>query len=200
MTPEEYRARFVEPQPLRTKDDPKEADTRAGRALAFAADIRKFEIELYWKRATYYWTFIAAAFAGYGLTFKHSAEHEPWLSALFSSLGLVFSFAWYLVNRGSKFWQNNWERHVDLLEDLTLGPLFSVSKINQILSAYVCVIWTLLFLREALPISLKLSVDCFKLALVLLTVGCLVLFAWLGRSSNKATPYKLSERDVRNET
>ena len=28
-------------------------------------DIRKFEIDLYWKRATYNWTFIAAIFAGY---------------------------------------------------------------------------------------------------------------------------------------
>ena len=64
MTPEEYRARFAEPQTPRTQDASKEADTQAGE-LAFAADIRKFEIELYWKRATYYWTFIAAAFAGY---------------------------------------------------------------------------------------------------------------------------------------
>ena len=219
MSPEEYRKQFAELEPPRTKDDPKEADTRAGRALAFAADIRKFEIELYWKRATYYWTFIAAAFAGYGLTFKTSTEREPWLSTLFASLGLVFSFAWYLVNRGSKFWQNNWERHVDLLEDLTLGPLykviardssrsnfltsageFSVSKINQILSAYVCLVWALLLIREVIPACFTLPVDGFKLALVLLTALCLVLFAFLGRSSNKATGYTLSKRDVRDET
>lgn len=156
MNADEYKARFEEPQPLCTQNDQKEADTRAGRALAYALDIRKFEIELYWKRATYFWAFIAAAFAGYALTYK--AEHEPWLSILFSALGLVFSFAWYLVNRGSKFWQSNWERHVDLLEDMTLGPLykvvavtednsagslltspgqFSVSKVNQILSVFV---------------------------------------------------------------
>jgi hypothetical protein len=34
--------------------------------LGFALDIRKFEIELYWKRATYFWTFIGATFAAYG--------------------------------------------------------------------------------------------------------------------------------------
>ncbi|MCC9001729.1 MAG: hypothetical protein LM549_03765, partial [Candidatus Competibacter sp.] len=34
-------------------------------ALEKALDIRKFEIELYWKRAAYFWTLIAAAFAGY---------------------------------------------------------------------------------------------------------------------------------------
>jgi hypothetical protein len=70
----------------------------------------------------------------------------------------VFSVGWYLVNRGSKAWQKNWEAHVDLLEDEVIGPLykttinrykyelmdpvdafpFSVSKINQLLSLFVC--------------------------------------------------------------
>lgn len=50
----EYKARFAEPPSPRHKDDPKKADTRAGRALAYALDIRKFEIELYWKRGTYF--------------------------------------------------------------------------------------------------------------------------------------------------
>lgn len=35
------------------------------KALAYALDIRKFEIDLYWKRASYFWTFIAATFAGF---------------------------------------------------------------------------------------------------------------------------------------
>ena len=34
-------------------------------ALKQALDIRKFEIELYWKRTAYFWTLIAATFAGY---------------------------------------------------------------------------------------------------------------------------------------
>jgi hypothetical protein len=37
------------------------------KALEHALDIRKFEIELYWKRASYFWTLIAAAFAAYFL-------------------------------------------------------------------------------------------------------------------------------------
>ncbi|QNR65148.1 hypothetical protein IAQ67_14620 [Paenibacillus peoriae] len=37
------------------------------KALEMALDIRKFEIDLYWKRATYFWAFIAATFAGYFL-------------------------------------------------------------------------------------------------------------------------------------
>ena len=35
-----------------------------------ALDIRKFEIDLYWKRAAYFWTFIAAAFGAYFLMFN----------------------------------------------------------------------------------------------------------------------------------
>lgn len=35
-------------------------------ALATALDIRKYEIDLYWRRAAYFWTFIAAAFVAFG--------------------------------------------------------------------------------------------------------------------------------------
>lgn len=219
MTPEEYKQLFAEPSPKWTKDDQKEADTRAGRALAYATDIRKFEIELYWKRATYFWAFIGAAFAGYALTYKASAEHEPWLSLLFSSLGLVFAFAWYLVNRGSKFWQNNWERHVDLLEDMTLGPLykiiatdtssqnpltapgaFSVTKINQVLSVFVILVWGALFFKSLWPVSTALAADPWKIAIVSITVICMLLLYCLCASSNSQTEMKLETRVVKTET
>jgi hypothetical protein len=208
---EQYKKLFAELD----KEPPKPAESRAGRALAFALDIRKFEIELYWKRATYFWAFIAAAFAGYALTYKNSSEHEPWLSLLFSSLGLVFSFTWYLVNRGSKYWQNNWERHVDLLEDITLGPLykvvaedvgnknpltaagpFSVSKLNQILSAFVTSIWVLLFIKSLFPISNELSVDVCKIAITLLTVVAIFLLYFMGISSNEKTTFSLRSRVI----
>ncbi|MDP3063542.1 MAG: hypothetical protein Q8O40_10115 [Chloroflexota bacterium] len=35
------------------------------KALEYALDVRKFEIGLYWSRATYFWTLITAAFAGH---------------------------------------------------------------------------------------------------------------------------------------
>lgn len=134
-------------------------------ALKMALDIRKFEIDLYWKRATYFWTFIGAAFAGYFLLVSNTVHPEEKIPILIVSvLGFLFSFSWYLVNKGSKFWQNNWERHVDYLEDKVMGPLYkivtnpkknnflnpiteyplSVSKINQLLSFIVTLIWTVL--------------------------------------------------------
>ena len=137
-------------------------------ALKHALDIRKFEIELYWKRAAYFWAFIGAAFAGYSaVQISSSIENKDDLSVFLSCLGIVFSFGWYCVNRGSKQWQENWENHVDLLEDDITGPLykvvlrrpkpkglkesishiitgpyrFSMSKINQIISLYITALW-----------------------------------------------------------
>jgi hypothetical protein len=61
------------------------------KALELALDIRKFEIDLYWKRATYFWAFITAAFAGYGLVQKLDEPEKTFLSVVFACLGLVFS-------------------------------------------------------------------------------------------------------------
>ena len=140
-------------------------------ALDKAWEIRNFEIELYWKRALYFWAFVAAAGTGYGaLVLKsedlNDAITADLLSLAVASVGLVCSFAWYLVNRASKYWQENWERHVGALEDKIMGPLykttlakgclsclhpvsghhFSISKINIMVSLFITVIWCALFL------------------------------------------------------
>jgi hypothetical protein len=88
---------------------------KARRALEHALDIRKFEIGLYWHRAAYFWTLIAAAFAGYFaiLSADHLGDKE-YLAYIVSWIGGLFTWAWFLVNRGSKLWQENWENHVDM--------------------------------------------------------------------------------------
>lgn len=139
-------------------------------ALEHALDIRKFEIQLYWTRATYFWAIIGASLGAYGVVQVVPEPQRTDLSVFLSSLGIVFSFAWFCANRGSKKWQENWENHVDLLENEIIGPLYktvisrppatgiaektkhfltgpapySVSKINQIISVYICSIWLLL--------------------------------------------------------
>lgn len=134
-------------------------------------DIRKFEIEMYWKRATYFWAFIVLAFGSYGAILSGKWDADSAYSkddALFfiACLGLVFSVAWYYVNRGSKFWQRNWEYQADLHEDAVVGEVyrrvygkmddnffkltsaypFSVSNINHILSLFFVVLFVLLLL------------------------------------------------------
>lgn len=150
------------------------------KALEFALDIRKFEIDLYWKRAAYFWAFIAAIFTGYISVSAISTDilkNKNEIILILSCLGIVFSFAWVLVNRGSKQWQENWENHVDLLEDEVTGPLYkvtlsrnpprgkyekfshilsgpsfvSVSKINQLISLFILMIWMYIFISNILP-------------------------------------------------
>lgn len=95
------------------------------KALKQAYEIRKFEIELYWKRAAYFWTFIGAAFVAYGVFYKANLDTEKqFILVVIACVGLVFSVAWHCVNKGSKFWQENWENHVELLEDQVFGPLY----------------------------------------------------------------------------
>ncbi len=140
-------------------------------AIKSILDIRKFEIELYWKRATYFWTFIAATFAGY-VVLVNSPSATPNLvitQLILIVLGVMFSLCWYFVNRGSKFWQLNWEKHMDVMEDEFIGPLyktvisrgyytrrwynisgpfpFSVSKINILLSLFIFILWTAVYVN-----------------------------------------------------
>ncbi|OOZ33979.1 hypothetical protein [Solemya velesiana gill symbiont] len=200
---EETTTKEVTPEEYATAFKGKESE-----ALKQALDIRKFEIELYWKRATYFWTFIGATMAGFLAVQSSSAQNKQDLAVILSCLGMVFSFAWVCVNRGSKFWQENWEKHVDVLEDKVTGPLYkivmsrntmrkfsekavhlvtgpssiSVSKINQIISLYVFCLW-LCLLGYSLPeFSLESSVNWFYVVLLSLSVASCILFLWLGRS------------------
>lgn len=144
-------------------------------ALKIALDIRKFEIELYWKRTTYFWAFIGATLVAYCEAAKIGSGSHNFgylLREIFSAAGLIFSFAWLKLNQGSKFWQANWEAHVDNLEDETQGPLykviaqshnesqrflgarpFSVSRVNQWVSFFIFCIWCLLVAVSAVQVS-----------------------------------------------
>lgn len=163
-------------------------------ALEQALETRKFEIELYWRRSAYFWTFIAAAFAGFFLLSKPSATNLFEIHYLVSCIGFVFSIGWYFVIRGSKAWQRNWEAHVDLLENEIMGPLykmgqisnqysltklttpypFSVSGINQILSLFIIFIWFYLILYSLSDFNFNDNMHWFSFffitAIVLLTL------------------------------
>ena len=199
----DYLAKFSDPE-------------KRKKALECALDIRKFEIELYWKRATYFWTFIGVTLAGYGALQASSAEEKSRLSILLSCLGLVFSFGWFCVNKGSKKWQENWEKNVNLLEDEVLGPLFktvwdkkppeesadcmkqfrrfaigpgrfSGSKINQIISLAITALWVILWFGAAIPtFSPDEWPDCVA---VIATIGSILTCRALWKDG-KASEFK----------
>lgn len=100
-----------------------------------AHEIRQFEIELYWKRATYFWAFELVALTGLGaLFFKHlEAESSKQITGallLVSFGGTLITYLWMLVLRGSKSWQKNWEKHVDILEYYFSGNLYKCMFLN----------------------------------------------------------------------
>lgn len=190
-------------------------------ALAQALDIRKFEIELYWKRATYFWSLIAAAFAGY---FALSSSKDPLLPLLISCIGLVLSVGWFLVNRGSKYWQSNWERHVDCLEDSVTGPLykttinkknfsiykfwegypFSVSKINQLISLFVVLIWCGLVIKSfpeaIIPTCISESSHWILISMTLLFIVLLFTLGVGGSSEGKGRTINFKRSPLGNDS
>ncbi|MEO6731294.1 MAG: hypothetical protein ABIN01_08750 [Ferruginibacter sp.] len=134
------------------------------KALDHSYDMWKFENDLYWKRATYFWGGLVVSFTAYFLLADSKFSDRPDLIMLVNSIGLVFSFGWYLVNRGSKYWQNNWLFIIGCLEEMLASPIsglkrkqkhpryhpigaypFSVTKIHQIIACFITLIWVLLF-------------------------------------------------------
>ena len=124
------------------------------RALDRAHTIRMFEIELYWKRSTYFWILQASVFAGLGLSAKEGFEGgKGILILMLGCVGLLTALAGYLNARGSKFWQQNWERHIDRLEDWSEGRLhkslwlpggkvsWSSTRVNDTLTRALTLFW-----------------------------------------------------------
>jgi hypothetical protein len=123
-------------------------------------EIRNFEIELFWKRATYFSVIVGAFLVAY-FKVKNSDLESKYLISI---LGCISSFIWLLSNLGSKFWQKNWEKHIDLLEKKTgsgdiyqvvLGGrcgAFSVSKLSTSLSIISFIAWLYLYLITIFPI------------------------------------------------
>jgi hypothetical protein len=196
--------------------------TKDENALEKALDIRKFEIDLYWKRTAYFWALTAAAFAGYFVVAKDGITSENEFSRfLVSCIGFLFTLGFVQANRGSKFWQENWEAHVDLLEDSITGPLYktvihqankgrfwtakiSVSKVSQLICLFMLCIWGWLVLfstpdllvfseTDVLIVPLKYA----KYALVGLITGVFsILMMTVCRTSKHSSEYKATSRKM----
>jgi len=92
------------------------------RLFKIALDTRNFEISLFWQRSNYFLVLNGALIVAV-------AKADGWeLGIAFA--GMVTSLLWFLVSLGSKYWQNRWEREVELRE-ATLGidpPLFGATQ------------------------------------------------------------------------
>lgn len=197
------------------------------KALEKALDIRKFEIELYWKRGTYFWAFIAVAFTSYFLVLTMDVsksgitqEFKDELIFILNLLGLFLSTSWFFVNKGSKYWQENWEKHVDLLEDDIMGPLYkttvyrdgfwdrfnplksfpySVGKINQLISFGIIFLWLFLLIRF-IVVKLDFTIHCINISYTIVSaffiVLFLVLFLYAKSSETNGKELNMKKREI----
>ncbi len=128
-----------------------------------AHDIRKFEIELYWKRTAYVWTLIASLITVTGLLlaayYRLPSESEGrnallGVVALIAVLGVLITVIASKIILGGEYWQKNWEYHVSLLEPLFSGRIYStlvnlkekrhsISKLNRALYFLFLGVWLL---------------------------------------------------------
>jgi hypothetical protein len=166
-------------------------DARKLSELQLAADVRKFEIGLFWQRSLFFWGLIAATF----LVYANLKDSDATIRFAIVSAGFIFSLGWTLVNRGSKFWQENWERKVELAGESASVHLFrdrepvqakfflwrarqySVSKLAIALSDFTVAVWVFLGVR-ALH-----GWETVLMAIVALLYASLM--CWKGRTSRR---------------
>lgn len=176
-------------------------------AIKIALETRKFEIELYWKRAAYFWAFLVSAFGFYSCIYKmnNSVLDKNLLLVFSSSVGLLLSLCFYFVNRGSKYWQENWEIQLDILLAKRVGPIFtrvknptdgfwnllkpypfSVSKVNILLSILMVVIWIILFVSSVILFWELETSECFNkvLCIILILATCILPVVFFRESKN----------------
>lgn len=152
---------------------------------------RDFEINKFWSRAAYFWGFIVLTFGAYISDFTKQNRIE-YIELYIVCMGLVFSVAWLFVIKGSKSWQENWEKHIDKLENYVSGPIYkivyykntiySVSKINEILSFSVILLWcgilfNYLYVNNFLPNNQNVEYEINYNVVIPLSITALIIYS-----------------------
>ncbi|MFP7755676.1 hypothetical protein ACLG6S_13695 [Thermodesulfobacteriota bacterium B35] len=149
-------------------------------AYKIAIDTRNLEIKLFWQRSLFFGAFISITFAGYA---NQKIDDET-IKMVLLSFGVIFSLAWCLANRGSKYWYESWETKIEQIEQhmptnlisewikpqkkfpLYQGRLYSVSKIAIFISDLILLGWVFLFFQQYSKMTDKLP-DIFWLFIII---------------------------------
>lgn len=150
---------------------------------------------MYWKRAQYFWSFLAVIFAGYFLLITANNQISEAYTLLTAAIGVLMSFAWYLVNRGSKRWQEHWEKMIakyereinfivyedktDIDQGIIKAGKFSVSKVNIIVSLIIFLSWIYI-----LGMTIFQSNNCISLLTGITTLFLIILMTLLSKSQS----------------
>jgi len=203
---EDYPKKITENEFLKDLNDFKCLDPVEKKEIFnLAWDSRKFEIELYWKRAGYFWAFQAVALAGYVAIVSSSNTGLPNYIEFYSQcIGFITALGWFLINKGSKSWQRHWEKIIDILEDHVVGKLYktsttpktySVSKINELISLFFCIMWLCLllinFFQNHMALEEPYSFNWHVFFASLLVLG-IVLSMFFGKGRGRFGERKIS--------
>jgi hypothetical protein len=130
-------------------------------------DTRKFEIELYWKRATFMWPVNGALLVLIGIFAKLfydaplEKRTEYFLAiSVISLLGYLISMISSGISQSGKYWQENWEYHLDMLEPFFCGHLFkthisrrqkpySISELQDTVNLILILLWVFILTYSA---------------------------------------------------
>lgn len=158
---------------------------KAKAALDRAHENRRLEIGLLWQRAVYAASFQGVLFAAWGTLSVSDATpstESVILQVIIIVAGILFAFLWICINYGSKFWQENWEHHVEILEREfegnlhkvvflreednkflpTFGVPFSVSHISTIFSWGFFLMWVIASFLLSVKTILYSTAWCMK--------------------------------------
>jgi len=175
-------------------------DEKNKKAFEILLDNRKFEIDLFWRRSMFFWGFIVSAFVGYTTLKVKNCDSLTLIIAIF---GFVCSFCWTMVNRGSKYWQENWETKIDKLEKDIVGELFkiqepiqnkgcwlsakkySVSRITIALSYYVTILWFFIIVNSLFENFLCVTYRVKSIVFFIFTIIWLILILIFAKTSER---------------
>ncbi|WP_039056424.1 hypothetical protein [Enterobacter sp. Bisph1] len=164
--------------------------TLLNEAYKQALDTRKFEIELYWKRASFIWPVNGALLVLIGIFAKLFYDAPPDKRTEFLLAISVISLLGYLVSmissglsQSGKYWQENWEYHLDMLEPFFCGHLFkthisrrpkpySISELQDTINLIMLLLWILIFV---VSIS-KISLTTWELLIIIVSAIVLIFY------------------------
>jgi len=153
--------------------DPSDSKERkkAEDCLSKSYEMLKFEIDNYWKRSSYIWSIQAASFVIFGLMVKNGTNSSLIDISFTAGFGMMTSLAGWIIARGSKFWQDNWVSHVDMLEcslNLRLTQVvfrrdehrFSVTRANESMLIFIFLGWLIVLTFTSFPFFAEIARKC----------------------------------------
>ena len=184
-------------------------------------ELRKFEIDNFWKRTLFFWGALAVILLTYFKS-KIGDEHLVFISLI----GILYTFIFSLSIRGSKYWQEHWEVQakefkddIKLFDEITTPTMvskftfpyrFSVSKLTMLLSDLTVLMWVMFWIKDVFflvkrgalkfEFSLNSSIDYFTLAVVLFHLVLVVymsVFLYYGDVYHKTGHNEVNDKETK---